>query len=83
MLVRHLMEKREAKRALTQQSYAYDPTPISRRSWEKDQVYGQGQRDSPNEWVDEKDTQVRRQSQESLRSEPPTYKQAMKGASDF
>lgn len=68
MLVRHMVEKRDAKRALTQQSYdykqqpyTYDPMPVAvgRRSLEKGEVWGQGQGqregNTGRDWVEEKE----------------------------
>jgi hypothetical protein len=80
MLVRHMIEKREAKKALAQQPYAYETVPVGRGPWEKDRVYGQGRSAGPTEWVDEKEVGAMRQSREGLNMEPPTYRQVMKGA---
>jgi hypothetical protein len=90
MLVRHMVEKRDAKRALTQQpydykqqAYTYDPMPLR----EKGQVFGQVQREANRDWVEEKEAldlaEAIRQSREMsgiVDSERlPTYGQVMKG----
>ena len=68
MLVRHIVEKRDAKRTLTQQPddykqqpYTYDPLPVAvgRRSLETGGVWGQGQgqreENTGRDWVEEKE----------------------------
>ncbi len=80
MLVRHLIEKRDAKRAHAQQPYIYEAMQSRRGSWEKDQVYSQGRKAGLTEWVDEKEDEAMRQCRETLIMGPPTYGQVMKEA---
>jgi len=83
MLVAHIIEKRQEKKALAQSASAFESMPVPRRSSFEEHVA----RDSgvPREtrtavWVDEKQ-KIRIEggrSRESLVTAPPTYGQAMK-----